>query len=263
MAESIQWIKLKVGMFDGNSFKRIRRAEIGGVKFRDKLTAVWFELLDLAGQSNSDGYLIDNNGVPFNTYEDIATMINRDETEVELCMQFFLKEKMIEINEDVYCVTKFIEYQNADGLEKIREQNRLRQANFKKRKKLLLIGNVTGNVTDSVTKSLSVTQGNAQEKDIDKDIDKALDIDNTTTTTTNIYLSMSEDERVQLELRICEMFAKAGAKSDPYDFIAFNKSRGFIGIGGENVLEDLPRYIERWERREMQKGGEHERERAL
>jgi uncharacterized protein YdaU (DUF1376 family) len=107
-----------------------------------------------------------------------------------------------------------------------------------------------------------------------ENINNTLDISNTevdsfnfsnttTTTTTNIYLSMSEDERVQLELRICEMFAKAGAKSDPYDFIAFNKSRGFIGIGGENVLEDLPRYIERWERREMQKGGEHERERAL
>jgi predicted phage replisome organizer len=241
-------------MFDGNSFKRIRRAEIGGVKFRDKLTAVWFELLDLAGQSNSDGYLIDNNGVPLNTYEDIATMINRDATEVELCMQFFLKEKMIEINEDVYCVTKFIEYQNADRLEKIREQNRLRQANFKKRKKLLLIGNVTGNVTDSVTKSLPVTQGNAQEKDIDKDID--IDIDNTTTTTTtNIYLSMSEDERIALELRIVDIFAKNNFKSDPYDFIAYNKSRNFIGIGGEDVLEDLPRYIERWERRETEKLG--------
>ena len=252
MAESIQWIKLKVGMFDGNSFKRIRRAEIGGVNFRDKLTAVWFELLDLAGQSNSDGYLIDNNGVPFNTYEDIATMINRDATEVELCMQFFLKEKMIEINEDVYCVTKFIEYQNADGLEKIREQNRLRQANFKKRKKLLLAGNVTGNVTDIVTSALPVTQGNAQEKDINKDIDTDINIDNTTTTTTYLYLSMSEDERVALELRICNIFAKMGCKSDPFDFIAYNESRNFIGIGGEDVLLDLPRYIERWERREME-----------
>jgi hypothetical protein len=40
MAENVQWIRLKVGMFDGNSFKKIKRAKIGGVAFRDKLTAV-------------------------------------------------------------------------------------------------------------------------------------------------------------------------------------------------------------------------------
>ena len=53
MAENVQWIRLKVGMFDGNSFKKIKRAKIGGVSYRDKLTAVWFELLDLAGGSQN------------------------------------------------------------------------------------------------------------------------------------------------------------------------------------------------------------------
>ena len=48
MADNVQWIKMKVGMFDGESFKRIKKAKIGGLEFRDKLTAVWFELMDLA-----------------------------------------------------------------------------------------------------------------------------------------------------------------------------------------------------------------------
>ncbi len=164
MAE-VQWIRLMVGMFDGNSFKKIKRARIGGVPFRDKLTSVWFELLDLAGKSNSNGYLIDNNEIPYHSFEDIATMLDREEKEIELCMQFFISERMVEIVDDVYCLTNFMRYQNQDGLEKIREQNRLRQAKYKQKQKLLA-GNVTGNVT--------VTLRNAIEEDKEEDKEKEI-----------------------------------------------------------------------------------------
>lgn len=140
MAENVQWIRLKVGMFDGNSFKKIKRAKIGGVAFRDKLTAVWFELLDLAGKSNSNGYLIDNNEIPYRTFEDIAIMLDREEKEIELCMQFFINEKMVEIIDDIFCLTNFMQYQNQEGLDKIREQKRLRQARWRERKSQGLIG---------------------------------------------------------------------------------------------------------------------------
>lgn len=152
-----------VGMFDGNSFKKIKRAKIGGVPFRDKLTSVWFELLDLAGKSNSNGYLIDNNEIPYRTFEDIATMLDREEKEIELCMQFFINERMVEIIDDVYCLSNFTRYQNQEGLEKIREQNRKRVAKHRE-KKLLAQGNVTGNVT--------VTLRNAIEEDKEEDKEK-------------------------------------------------------------------------------------------
>lgn len=139
MAENVQWIRLKVGMFDGNSFKKIKRAKIGGVSYRDKLTAVWFELLDLAGKSNANGYLIDNNEIPYQTFEDIATMLDREEKEIELCMQFFINERMVEIVDDIYCLTNFMMYQNQDGLDKIREQKRIAQARWRERKKQGLI----------------------------------------------------------------------------------------------------------------------------
>lgn len=162
MAE-VQWIRLVVGMFDGNSFKKIKRAKIGGVSYRDKLTAVWVELLDLAGKSNANGYLIDNNNIPYSTFEDIATQLDRDEKEIELCMQFFIKEKMVEIIEDVYCLTNFIKYQNQDGLEKIREQTRKRVAKHRE-KKLLAQSNATSNVT--------VTLRNAIEEEKEEDLEK-------------------------------------------------------------------------------------------
>lgn len=165
----VQWIRFVVGMFDGNSFKRIKRAKIGGVPYRDKLTAIWFELLDLAGKSNSNGYLIDNNEMPYRSFEDIATMLDRDEKEIELCMQFYLNEKMIEIIDDVYCLTNFMKYQNHDGLEKIREQNRLRKQ--KQREKLKLLSGVSRDKSRDVTENVTECHDIEKEKDIDIDID--------------------------------------------------------------------------------------------
>lgn len=163
----VKWIKMMVGMFDGMSFKKIKRARIGGESFRDKLTAVWFELMDLAGRCNHDGAFVDSKGIPFAGLEEIAIQIDRDEEELNLCMTFYEKEGMVRIVDDVYQLANWSEYQNIEGMEKIREQNRIRQANYKAKQKLLQ-GNVTGNVT--------VTQGNALEeeeegeKDLDKDI---------------------------------------------------------------------------------------------
>ena len=152
MAEEVKWIKIKVGMFDGESFKRIKRAKIGGEKFRDKLTAVWFELLDLSGKCNNNGFLV-NNEIAYQSYEDIAIMLDRDEEEIELCMKYYLSNNMIEIIDNCYCLANWCKYQNVDGLEKIREKNRLRVAKHRENQKLLLGNskenecNVTSNVT--------------------------------------------------------------------------------------------------------------------
>ena len=108
----VKWIKLKVGMFDGMSFKKIKRAKIGGESFRDKLTAVWFELMDLAGRCNHDGALVNTGGIPFTDLDDIAVQIDRDEEELKLCMSFYLKEGMVTIENNVYALSNWGEYQN-------------------------------------------------------------------------------------------------------------------------------------------------------
>lgn len=132
----VQWIKIKVGMFDGESFKKIKRAKIGGEKFRDKLTAVWFELMDFAGKCNHGGAFINSREIPFTDLEDIATMIDRETEELELCMAFFINEGMVDIVDDVYRLSNWSEYQNAEALEKLREQKRVRQAKWRANKAL-------------------------------------------------------------------------------------------------------------------------------
>ncbi len=194
MADNVQWIKLKVGMFDGNSFKKIKRAKIGGVSYRDKLTAVWFELLDLAGKCNKDGYLIDNNEIPYHTYEDIAVMLDREEKEIELCMNFFISEKMVEIVDDIYCLTNFMQYQNQEGLAKIREQKRLRQARWRERKALGLVGSVDEKASTSAsTDSLpSFSNSNSTSKSIS----------NSTNSTSKRAYANKEDNKCSQEYNI-------------------------------------------------------------
>lgn len=150
----VKWIKLKVGMFDGASFKKIKRAKIEGVAdFRDKLTAVWFELLDLGAKVNNSGLFV-NDEIAYRSYEDIAIMLDRTDKEVELCMNWFIKENMITIINDVYSINNWLKYQNEDGLEKIRKQNRIRQANFRDRQKQILIGEEDSNVIPNVSVTL-------------------------------------------------------------------------------------------------------------
>lgn len=215
----VQWIKLIVGMFDGNSFKKIKRAKIGGVSYRDKLTSVWFELLDLAGKSNANGYLIDNNEIPYRSFEDIAIMLDRDEKEIELCMQYFINEKMVEIVDDVYCLTNFVRFQNKEGLDKIREQNRLRQAKYKRKQKLLA-GNVSGNVT--------VTESNGIEVEKEKEKEKEF-----TTTTTGEPPTLTE---VFLYFR--EMLDE-GAVNEAEKFHAYNANKGWTCLPNWKATADL------------------------
>ena len=162
----VKWIKLKVGMFDGMSFKKIKRAEIGGVCFRDKLTAVWFELMDFAGRCNHNGAFIDSREIPFKNLSDIAMMIDREEDELKLCMNFFINEGMVSIIDDVYMLSAWNEYQNTAKLAEIREYNRLAKQKQRAKEKQLLPVN-----------DMSRTNQICQDTDIDIDKDKEEEIE--------------------------------------------------------------------------------------
>lgn len=153
-------------MFDGNSFKRIKKAKIGGESYRDKLTAVWFELLDFAGKCNAGGQLIESPEIPFLNLEDIAVLIDREPEELKLCMQYYIANRMVTVIDDIYMLTNWAKYQSTDKLAEIKEQNRKRVAKHRENKRLQEC-NDTSNVTVTLRNAL----------DIDKDIEKELDID--------------------------------------------------------------------------------------
>ncbi|MCH8680078.1 phage replisome organizer N-terminal domain-containing protein [Staphylococcus lugdunensis] len=154
MAE-VSWIKLKVGMFDDSKIKYIE-----ALPERDTIITLWVKLLTLAGKYNEQGYIMLSENLPYNE-EMLANEFNRPINSIRLALQTFKTLGMIEDVNGVFKVTNWEKHQNIEGLEKIREQNRLRKRKQRNKQKLL----------DSHVKS---RDSHATDKEIeeDKEIDK-------------------------------------------------------------------------------------------
>ena len=163
MAE-VKWIKITTNIFDDEKIKLIDT-----MPDRDALIVIWFKLLTMAGKTNDNGFLYIMKEMP-TTDEMLATIFNRPLNTVRLALDMFKKFGMIEINTHVNIVN-WEKHQNIEGLDKIKEQNRLRQQKFKEKQKTLILEDKKSNVT--------VTLSNATDIDLelDKELDKEKDIE--------------------------------------------------------------------------------------
>lgn len=166
MAE-VKWIKITTNMFDDEKIKIIE-----SMPEKDSILIVWIKLLTLAGKINANGYIFLTENIPY-TDEMLATVFNRPLNVVRMALEIFKKFKMIDYNDnDILHITNWDKYQNIYGLDKIREQTRLRVAKYRKKLKELPASNVTGNVT--VTLRNAIEEEKEEDIDIDKDINKIL-----------------------------------------------------------------------------------------
>ncbi|WLR44419.1 phage replisome organizer N-terminal domain-containing protein (plasmid) [Bacillus carboniphilus] len=150
MAE-VTWIRLNISMFDDEKIKLIE-----SMPESDTILIIWIKLLSLAGKTNSQGYILLSESLPY-TDEMLSTLFNRPLSTVRLALETFKRFGMIHYEDEVICITNWEKHQNADGLIRIREQNRLRKQRERERKKL------SRDVTEKVTPS------HATDKDIDID----------------------------------------------------------------------------------------------
>ena len=157
----IEWIKIHVDTFTGESFRRIRRVRQGGELSRDRLSAVFFELLVLAGQCNQSGQLRRQNGEPYADAEDIALMLDRDTEEIEPCINWFLQDGILTYTDGVYTVTNWERFQNEEALTKIREKNNEKQKRYRDKKKLAAMKADQGDC-HLACGNAEVTDGNAE-----------------------------------------------------------------------------------------------------
>jgi predicted phage replisome organizer len=122
MAENeIKWIKLYTAMFDDDKIKLIE-----SLPEKDSILIIWIKLLTQAGKCNASGHLILNNKIPY-TDEMLATVFNRPLNTVRLALNTFEEFGMIEFYDDMLKISDWEDTQNIEGMEKIREQNRLRK----------------------------------------------------------------------------------------------------------------------------------------
>lgn len=160
MAE-VEWIKVSTSMFETS--RKIKSIEL--MKDGDRILVIWFKLLLLAGNVNDGGAIYITEDKPYDL-ESLAGELRRPEALVKKALEVFEGYGMIERENGIIYLTSWEKYQSSEKLEIIKEQNRIRQANFKKRKKALSseTDNVSGNVTSNATGNAEVTLGNAIEE---------------------------------------------------------------------------------------------------
>lgn len=164
MANEVKWIKLAVDLFDNRKIRQIEKMPDG-----DSIIVIWVKLLCVAGRVNDGGQIYFTREIPY-TEEMLATEFNRPLNTVRMALQIFQRFGMVEVTDDIYRISSWAEWQNVDGLEKLRDQNRKRVAAYRERKRLEAAEDVT---LRNITSNEGVTQSN--DIDIDKDIDIEVD----------------------------------------------------------------------------------------
>lgn len=149
MAE-VKWIKIVTDIFDNKKIKQIEKIPNG-----DTILVIWFKLIVLAGITNDDGLVYITDEIPYNS-ETLSNEFNKPLNEIKIALDIFQKFKMIEIIDDFIRLKNWQQYQNVDGLEKIRSQTRLRVQKYRENQRLLLEDKEC-----NVTRNVTVTQSNA------------------------------------------------------------------------------------------------------
>ena len=152
----IKWIKIATNIFSDEKILLIEQ-----MPDADTILVIWFKLLCMAGKENNCGVFVMGNKIAY-TDEMLSTIFRRPLPTIRLALSTFEAFGMIEIIEnssgmEVYTIPNWEKHQNIEGMEKIREQTRLRVAKHRENQKLALQCNVT------------VTKGNAIEEDKEED----------------------------------------------------------------------------------------------
>lgn len=125
------WVKLATNMFDNKKIKQIEVAPKG-----KQMLLLWVRLICLAGTINDGGRVYVTKGVPY-TNKGLAVELNESVAVVDAAMKLFREYNMIDVDEEhgLYLVG-WEKHQNIEGLERIKEQNRLRKQRQRERDKL-------------------------------------------------------------------------------------------------------------------------------
>lgn len=173
----INWIKLRVDTFDDEKIKIIQSMPEG-----DAILVIWIRIIALAGKCNAKGLVLIEDEFPYSD-EMLATIFNKPLATVRLALGTFEKFRMIERTEKGIYISNFEKHQNTEGMEKIREQARIRKQREREKKRALLEAgntpalpenssenpetlpeNVTDNVTSHVTSRVTEREVTKQNK---------------------------------------------------------------------------------------------------
>lgn len=170
----VNWIKIEIEMFSNRKIKQIRKMPEG-----NNIVLIWVMLLTMAGRCNSNGIIFLTENIPYTT-KMLADELDFEESIIQLALTVLEKFGMITRDSELLSIPGWEEHQSADELEKIRDQNRKRVAEYRERQKnkVALLCKKDYVTLQKRYSNITVTEQNKnKDKDLELDLDTELDKD--------------------------------------------------------------------------------------
>lgn len=170
----VSWIKIEIEMFSNRKIKQIRKMPEG-----NNIVLIWVMLLTMAGRCNSNGIIFLTENIPYTT-KMLADELDFEESIIQLALTVLEKFGMITRDSELLSIPGWEEHQSADELEKIRDQNRKRVAEYRERQKnkAALLCKKDDVTLQKRYSNITVTEQNKnKDKDLELDLEKELDIE--------------------------------------------------------------------------------------
>lgn len=224
----VKWIKITTDMFDNRKIKHLRRLPEG-----NSIVLIWVMLLTMAGRCNSGGMIFLTENIPY-TPKMLADELGFEENTVQLALQALEQFNMVVTDQGFFTIAGWDEYQNIEGMERIREQNRLRKAAQRERQKALPMSrdshvNVTGCHATDIDKEL--------DKELDKDIYMGADAPALKKSTKFVPPTVEE---------VATYCKERNNRVDASRFVDFYTTKGWMV--GKNKMKDWKSAVRTWER---------------
>ena len=128
MAE-VQWVRLYTSFFDNKKIRMIRRQKDG-----DSIVLFYLYLLTAAGKCNAGGELFFSEKKPYNRFI-LAEEFGCEQAFVDKALEYLTALELVEKNEEHFRILGWEEHQNAEGLEKLKEQRRQASQRYREKKR--------------------------------------------------------------------------------------------------------------------------------
>ena len=160
LMSDIKWIKVMTDLFGNRKIKQIET-----LPDSDAIIVIWFKLLCLAGNVNDHGLIYFTKEIPY-TEEMMATEFGKSINQIRLALQTFEKFEMIQIVDNILMISNWEKYQQLEGMEKVREQNRIRKQRQRERQRQALLECKENECHVTVTESHATEREKEKEKDL-------------------------------------------------------------------------------------------------
>lgn len=233
----VEWVKITTSMFDNRKIRHLRRLPDG-----NNIVLIWVMLLTMAGRCNAGGMIFLTENIPY-TPKMLADELDFEENTVILALNALEQLQMIVMDGSFFSVAGWEEYQNIEGLDKIREQNRLRKQRQRERQKLL--------AGDS---HVTVTDGHAteEEKEEDKDNKNKKDNMGDPADAPERKRSTRKPFNPPTVEEVRAYCVERENSIDPEAFVDFYASKGWMI--GKNKMKDWKAAVRTWEQGDKRKG---------